>query len=405
MSGTAEAWKMMIADDEWIIRDGLKDVIPWEKLGIALAAEAEDGEQALELAIEQRVDLVLADINMPIMNGLELISKLRSALPDAKVVILTGHDEFSYAQEAIRLQVDDYLLKPVQPEQLSQVLAKLTEELERERRQEAHLNAASKQIEKNLTLLRERFCLEWVDGTLAEEEIQDQLTFLQLPSVAPRAVGVARWLGLARSGEWIGEKDKQLHLYAMENIALELLAPHRAVAFRERSGMIAFLVWGRPDDDVPGRIEAAISKYLKASSVVCFERNEQGLAGVSSSYQAAKAAVYKQTQLSPLAKKAKEIVEQRYGDPELSLERIAGELNVSAVYLSRLFKQEAGISFVHYVSQTRVKHAIRLLTGTDLAMHEIAERIGYESQHYFSTAFKRATGYSPIQYRKETPKG
>ncbi|MNJ77807.1 HTH-type transcriptional regulator YesS [compost metagenome] len=73
---------------------------------------------------------------------------------------------------------------------------------------------------------------------------------------------------------------------------------------------------------------------------------------------------------------------------------------MSTVYLSRLFKQEVGASFVSVLTQTRIKQAIRLLSETDLAIHEIAEQTGYESQHYFSTAFKKAAGLPPNQYRK-----
>jgi two-component system response regulator YesN len=400
----SERRSMLIADDEWIIRDGLKDIIPWEALHLTLAAEAEDGEEALELALEHRVDLVLVDINMPIMNGLEFISRLRGSLPSVKIVILTGHDEFVYAQEAIRLQVDDYLLKPVSPEQLTQVLRKLLQELETEAKQEEHLQAASKQIEKNFSLLRERFCLEWIDGGLSEAEIRDQLAFLRLPEGPPETIGIIRWVGHAKNNEWVSEKDKQLYLYAIENMTTELLAPHPMFAFRDSSGMTVALVWGKPEPEVLASVEPAILSYLKVSTAVCFEPNADGFIGVPAAYQAAKSEAYRQTQLSAYVKRAKEIVGDRYADAELTLEQIAGELNVSAVYLSRIFKQETGIAFVHFLSQTRVKHAIQLLTGTDLAMNEIASRIGYDSQHYFSTAFKKATGFSPNQYRKGGPK-
>ncbi|MNY60944.1 HTH-type transcriptional regulator YesS [compost metagenome] len=108
----------------------------------------------------------------------------------------------------------------------------------------------------------------------------------------------------------------------------------------------------------------------------------------------------KETRLSPFVRRTKEIIAERYADPSLSLEGVACELNVSTVYLSRLFKQEVGASFVSVLTQTRIKQAIRLLSETDLAIHEIAEQTGYESQHYFSTAFKKAAGLPPNQYRK-----
>jgi two-component system response regulator YesN len=397
-------WNMLIADDEWIIRDGLKDVIPWEPLGLQLVGEAEDGEEALALALEKQADIALVDINMPMMSGLQFVSRIRKERPGIKIVILTGYGEFSYAQEAIRLQVDDYLLKPVNPEQLASVLEKMIKELEAESKEKEHLQAASKQVEKNFTLLRERFCLEWIDGALSSDEIRDQLAFLKLPPVAPDRIGIIRWIGHTRSNEWVSEKDKQLYLYAIENIAGELLSRHPFFTFRDHMGMTVLFVWGNPAEEVLASLEETILTYVKVSTAVCFEPNVDGLLSVPSVYQAAKASVFKQLQLSPFVRKSKELLDQRYKEANLTLELVAGELNVSAVYLSRIFKQETGTPFVHYLTQTRVKHAIQLLTGTDLAMHEIAERIGYDSQHYFSTAFKKATGLSPNQYRKEGPK-
>ncbi|UUZ80301.1 helix-turn-helix transcriptional regulator [Paenibacillus sp. P26] len=84
----------------------------------------------------------------------------------------------------------------------------------------------------------------------------------------------------------------------------------------------------------------------------------------------------------------------------MTLEQAAERLQVSPVYFGRVFKQELGVSFGQHLTQTRIKRAIQLLTSTDLSILEIAERVGYHSQHYFSTSFRKTTGMSPIQYRK-----
>ena len=119
------------------------------------------------------------------MNGMSLIKHIRVELPNCKIIIITGHDEFAYAQAAIRMNVDDYILKPVNPVQLADVLTKITKQMASSMEKEEHLQMASKQIERNFSLLRERFCLEWMDGVLSEGEIREQLAFLKMPDRAP----------------------------------------------------------------------------------------------------------------------------------------------------------------------------------------------------------------------------
>jgi two-component system response regulator YesN len=110
--------------------------------------------------------------------------------------------------------------------------------------------------------------------------------------------------------------------------------------------------------------------------------------------------VYRDMTLSPLVRRAKQYLQEHYGDSELTLELMADALGASPVYVSRLLKQELGMTFVAYLTQLRMKKAVQLLSGTELTIHEIAERVGYETQHYFSTAFKKVNGVSPNQYRK-----
>ena len=160
------AYQVLIADDEPIIREGIRDAVDWEALGMEVAAEAEDGEEALELALSQPIDIMLVDMNMPFLDGIGLMKRMKEERPECRFVIITGHDEFAYAQEAIRLGVKDYILKPVNADHLIQVLSSVRDELNDHQIQENYLKKASEQIEKNIPLLRERFCLEWMHGLL-----------------------------------------------------------------------------------------------------------------------------------------------------------------------------------------------------------------------------------------------
>lgn len=141
-SDVAKKYRVLIADDEPIIREGIRDAIDWITLGMEVVGEAEDGEEALERAADLGVDIVLVDMNMPFLNGIELIRALQQKCPCCRYLIISGHDEFAYAQEAVRLGVEDYILKPVQAEQLYAALERLHQRLTEEHQRTAYVQQA-----------------------------------------------------------------------------------------------------------------------------------------------------------------------------------------------------------------------------------------------------------------------
>ncbi len=153
--------------------------------------------------------------------------------------------------------------------------------------------------------------------------------------------------------------------------------------------------------DAIEKMDAAVQTYLKITIASHFLTGIEGVTGVSNVYQQARTSLYKEAHLSPFVRLAKDFIAQRYSDPEITLEMIANEMKVSPVYLGRIFKQELGIPFVNMLTHTRIKHAIHYLSTTDMTIIEISEKVGYDSQHYFSTAFKKVVGIAPNQYRKE----
>ncbi|AFH65164.1 response regulator transcription factor [Paenibacillus caseinilyticus] len=393
-------WKVLIADDEPWIREGIRDAVDWTSLGMEVVAEAEDGEEALELALEHSAEVLLVDLNMPIMNGIELMKRVREELPGSRIVVITGHDEFVFAQEAIRLEVDDYILKPADPKQLHTVLGNVRRKLELAEKQNGYLAMASKQISKNFPLLRERFCLEWVEGTMTEGEILEQLQFLELPASAPQRLGIIRWPESSAPQRLMKESDRQLLLFAIENIAAELLEPYRHAMFRDTMGLLVVCLWEAVPESVYAEIERAVQTYLKLTVHLCFEHVEGSVTEIASVYRHCRTKVYEEQQISPIVRRARQYIRDRFTDSGLTLESAAAELQMSPVYLSRVLKQELGMPFVSLVTQMRIQLAVQLLGGTDLPVGEIAERTGYESQHYFSTAFKKVMGVSPNQYRR-----
>ncbi len=129
--------KMLIADDEKIIRDGLMEAFDWHSMGIEVVGLAQNGETALSLFDQYQPDIVITDIRMPRMDGLELTEKIRKQNQDVKIIILTGYDEFSYAQQSIKNNVFDYLLKPVKKAQLKESVLRAADEIWRAKKKKA----------------------------------------------------------------------------------------------------------------------------------------------------------------------------------------------------------------------------------------------------------------------------
>lgn len=149
-------YTLLIADDEPLIRNGVKKIIDWESLGFSKIFLAEDGQEALDIIRENHVDLVLTDIVMPFMDGLELSEILAKEFPQIHVVILTGHEEFEYAQKSVSLGVKNYILKPIGAENLYKKMVQICEKLHIENKQRQYVSSMKNQLRQSMPVLREQ---------------------------------------------------------------------------------------------------------------------------------------------------------------------------------------------------------------------------------------------------------
>ena len=177
-------YKVFFVEDEIAIREGIRDAVDWKACGFEFCGEAPDGEIALPLVQAARPDVLITDIRMPFMDGLQLSQVVRERLPATKIIILSGHDEFEYAQRAIKLGVFEYILKPVSVQDLHQVLEKAAAELDQERTEKRALQELRNQVEENRAALRERFLLRLVTGEAAPAEAIEKSQLLGIDLVA-----------------------------------------------------------------------------------------------------------------------------------------------------------------------------------------------------------------------------
>ncbi|OXS53725.1 hypothetical protein B1A99_29170 [Cohnella sp. CIP 111063] len=174
--------KVIIADDERIQREGIAKHVDWPAYRMQVVGLAEDGLQALELIDKNGVDLLITDIKMPRMHGLELAERAKQFNPQLKILIISGYDDFEYARTAIELKAYAYLLKPIPFNKLNQELDKLSLQIQQEQLQRQALSSLQDQVEESKPVLAEKLFKNMLDGSLTDEErIRNKMKTLSIP--------------------------------------------------------------------------------------------------------------------------------------------------------------------------------------------------------------------------------
>ena len=368
--------KLFLVEDEKVMREGIKKHIDWEKEGIEFVGEGSDGEVALPLILEKKPDIVLTDIKMPFMNGLELSERIRKELPETKIIILSGYDEFSYAQDAIRIGVTEYLLKPITPAALLESIKSVAEQIRKEREES------------------ERPSEE--ETTLGEPEPESG----ENPLVDIEAAG--------------GVSSRELEEF------LRTGASHEADAFIERvfasigeqnAKSLLFLNYLTMD------MYFTMSRFLKeltgdpsAIDKECGDINDivRNMTEVSEAKEyltrCLRHVIRFRDQVSvkkygKVIREAVAYIDEHYADEDISLNTLALLLSISPNHFSAIFSQEMGVTFIEYLIGKRMEKAKELLMTTDMKSFEIAYAVGYKDPHYFSSTFKKTQGMTTKEFR------
>ncbi|ANE45486.1 AraC family transcriptional regulator [Paenibacillus swuensis] len=387
---------ILIVDDEHIIREGIKRTISHHDSGhtILLAASPEEAMAALR---SHPVDVVLTDILMPGMTGLELMSLSRNRYPHVKWIVVSAHSEFSYAQEAVRLGAKDYLLKPIGKERLVELVESVSEELARE----SALNKEANLWKSNLKYLREAVFQRWASG-LDTGKLDLHEFIKHFPKFHLIMVKM--------------DSDKNVHLehYIIENVLSELIELHGAgfVASYDNQSLLGLvrLESGTTMEVLADALKAHLKRYLKVPFQVM-------VSDLISDYRRVPDKVREMRQDCALrdydhdvrgSDKAIEIALQyirtHYHD-DLSLEKVAAVVFLNPVYFSQLFKQKTGQGYKEYVTHLRMEQSKGLLQNSQLKLADVAERIGYGDMRHYTQVFRKKYGMTPTEYRnllKET---
>lgn len=532
--------RVFLVEDESIIRETLRDTVPWAQCGYHFAGEAGDGEIALPLIRQCQPDVLITDIRMPFMDGLALSRLVLQEFPRIKVIIISGYDDFEYARQAIDIGVERYLLKPITKSSLISVLEEVREKIEGERAQQNYRVQFQQEAQDYEQYARRRFFERIVAGQLSLPQIYEQAEKLELDlraqsytivliSAVPEQHGVTesysepgarirdemvayllkypqyilfRWnlttYAVLVKGDWeqiahyVGQcTNKVAGLYktcepemswyvaagtptrrlsalpeCFEEVsrlwAYRYLLPEQhiitadTVSFLTGTGarqdltdldvsklnpaVVTGVLQSASTQEVSSFVEEYIHslsdalnsgpfcQYLMLSfrfaatrfvqslnisqkdfleKISCLDMVGQNvtvsdlrrylsdilLRAIELRDQAAG------SQYRSLLKEAVGYIDANFQREDISLNRVAREVNISANYLSAVFSQEMGTTFVEYLTARRMEKARELLRASDLRSGEIAVAVGYRDPHYFSFLFKKTQGCTPRDYR------
>jgi len=217
---------LLVVDDEDLIREAVTTLIDWKSLGFSHIYEAEDGEEALLICRRSKVDLVLTDIVMPFMDGIELSRVLKEEFPQIHIVILTGHEEFDYAKQSIYYGVKNYILKPVGKESLFREMQAICETLHIENKQKQYIAKMSSQLHQSLPLLREKFLYSLVCTSYRKgQENKKRIANLEIPLYSKQyLVGI-----IEADFEKVADEDMEIFLFALKNICMDTVGSKHCV--------------------------------------------------------------------------------------------------------------------------------------------------------------------------------
>jgi two-component system response regulator YesN len=345
--------KAILIDDEQIVIEGIKTIVDWEKLDIELVATAYNGKVGLNLILEYEPDIVITDIQMPVMDGLELIEEVNQLGMDVHFLVLSGYGEFSYTQKAIHFGVKEYLLKPCNQRDIEEALQNIAKKVSKHQEKIRLQEEKIERIYKNLAFITNEYQMLFDKMKIAfsfrDKEQFDALlnTYFQVTKTYEDKKGLYTQLILKVIGKEYLEQAETLK----ESFT-----------------------------------EEAIQDFFGSFFVEEKENTKDNFAE-------------DKTQVAQI----KLCVEKYLNHPDLSLKWIAQNyIFMSPDYLSKQFVKITGEKFSNYLNRCRIQKALELMHISEYQkVYEIADQVGLgHNPQYFSQIFKKYTGYTPSEYQE-----
>ena len=389
--------KLLIAEDEPKILTGLQKQIENMQLDLKIVAAVRDGEAALEAALSLLPDILLVDICMPFLNGLELLERLQGCPKKFKVIIISGYSEFEYAKRSVELAVYAYILKPVDIKELKKKLEQIILEIQRDKRENEYLQFAVEQLNRRKDMLIRTFLHDAINGRYSPEEIREHCSFFSINANLKYNLLLIK---VPAEVYEIHKTNEILLPLQIEGILKNLLSEYNhTYLFSDDRGNILLLY--RQNTGIDKRFYDEIKTYIKRELGIQVNMENMelpGLDNLADSYDTLIGLLFDDKQFSPLVAQALNYIAKGYTRHNFGLEETASAVGITPAYLSRLMKNEVGTSFSRYVAMLRIEYAVELM-NKGLLIKDVADRAGFSSPFYFSTAFKKILNMPPNEYR------
>lgn len=389
---------VLIVDDELLVRQGLRSTIDWLRYGMQVAGEAANGEAALDLYERLQPEVIITDIVMPRMDGIALAKEIRRRDPHCKILFLSCHGEFTYAQEGIRVGAAGYVLKTsLDHDEMHEYLSSIAHEVQKQRQEEAVRHHRGTGLPEqsgaastaSLTALWRR----WLTRRQPEDE---QRLLARVKEWWPDAEG--KWIDIA-----LITAEHEQHVLADDAELLPAWQPAMLLSFLDTTGQRIAASTAELWPLLESRLIAA---KQRVPSLVWRCRPARRLEEVLQNWLRLRQ--YRKIELkyriparleSDAVLTAIEYIEDRLAEGPSTAE-IAEHAGMSRSHFSLLFKKETGCSLIEFIYKIRLERACLLLETTDLKAHVISEKVGIHNFKHFSRWFKQMTGLTPTEYRQ-----
>lgn len=422
-------YKVLLVDDEYMITEGLKRLIPFDKWDMEVVATANHADDALDYVREHPVDIVVSDVNMPDKTGLEMIGEMKELLPNAYYILLSGYQEFDYVKKALNLNVVDYLVKPVDKIELERLLEKIASQLGEKSHEpeilsqqldeeafKTHLSqkenwwiGLSKEKQGNFVIPYYVLGQDW-QIVLADQEFEGLLV---MPFEAPYQVNFEKWKRDVEKTLFYGsvnlDQSESLFSY-YEPIYRVIIQGNLQQIIDELTLLEKIVLENTPRVSITKQLFTQfvmdvfhLFEHLKADDMTDIVKNIHAITTFEDLVAYTKETLtsfFGQYRMNENVVSVLEFIGRDY-KKELSLKDISKDLFINPVYLGQLIKKETNSTFAELLNKQRIKAAQQLLLSTNDSIEDICYTVGYSNVGYFYKVFRKLCGKSPKAYRKQ----
>jgi len=404
-------YKIVLVDDEHIELETLKSYVPWEEMGLEVAGVARNGREALAKVEELSPDVVMTDVRMPLMDGIQFAREARKRWPHLIIIFMSGYDDFAYVKSALLLGAADYLLKPLDLDELEALVANIKVRAMEEERNRLSARALAAQYTKELLHEKQPQLLQ--NDILALNQLLEQL----MPSAADMYSLAVIFFEAAPLQTDLPPDAAQLSKKAQHEL-LRLSASTQSLIVEWSDGRFVGLFAPSAELVMPQWHESllaicpwtvtvmypqpiALNQLYEACTHLQQLRGRQMTKQSGGQYILATALAPEHTDRhTGLMHHVQSLIDREYGN-SLTIEYLAEAVYLSPNHLRTLFKDYTGFTVLEYMTKVRMERAAELLRDTGMKIHEISSHVGYESASHFCSVFLKKRGVTPNQYRNQ----